>query len=200
MLRVCSILCVLLILGFSSCKEDIDTSFMESYLGPIGIGHDIDIFHSDSTMIKINIKAKQQLEFSSGDYEFPEGIEIFFYNDAGELTTTIRADRGYYITKDDVYKGEGDVKVENMESQQKLASEELYWNPTTKKIYTDKFVTIQDPQRLIKGTGMVADESFSEYEIKSVIDSKTIIPGEENELGLDKSDSPKDLQDSQILD
>jgi LPS export ABC transporter protein LptC len=72
------------------------------------------------------------------------------------------------------------VQVENFEKRQKLASEELFWNPAKKKIYTDKFVTIQDPQRLIKGTGMEADESFSEYEIYSVIDSRTIIPGEGN--------------------
>ena len=149
-------------------------------MGPTGIGYDIDLFHSDSTRIKINLKAKKQLEFSNGDNEFPDGIEIFFYDDEGELTTTIKADRGYYIRKDDIYRGEGDVQVENMEKQQKLASEELFWNPTTKKIYTDKFVTIQDPQRLIKGTGMEADESFSEYEIMSVIDSRTIIPGEKN--------------------
>lgn len=180
MLRLLSFVFILLVVSFSSCKEEVDTSFMESYLGPTGIGYDIDLVHSDSTQIKINLKAKKQLEFSSGDYEFPEGIEIFFYDDKGELTTTIRADRGYYIRKDDVYRGEGDVQVENMEKQQKLASEELFWNPTTKRIYTEKFVTIQDPQRLIKGTGMEADESFSEYEIKKVIDSRTIIPGEEN--------------------
>ncbi|MCH7397900.1 LPS export ABC transporter periplasmic protein LptC [Belliella sp. DSM 107340] len=180
MSRVWILILFLFIAGFSSCKEEVDTSFLESYLGPTGIGYDIDLFHSDSTRIKINLKAKKQLEFSNGDNEFPEGIEIFFYDDEGDLTTTIKADRGYYIRKDDIYRGEGDVQVENMEKQQKLASEELFWNPTTKKIYTDKFVTIQDPQRLIKGTGMVADESFSEYEIMSVIDSRTIIPGEKN--------------------
>ncbi|AFL83807.1 hypothetical protein Belba_1172 [Belliella baltica DSM 15883] len=180
MSRFSPFILLLLCINLLSCKEEVDTSFMESYLGPTGIAYDVDLFHSDSTRIKINLKAKKQLEFSSGDYEFPEGIEIFFYNDNEELTTTIRADRGYYIRKDGVYRGEGDVQVENLEKQQKLASEELFWNPVTKKIYTEKFVTIQDPQRLIKGTGMEADESFSEYEIKKVIDSRTVIPGEEN--------------------
>jgi len=200
MLRFMSFVFMLLVVSFSSCKEEVDTSFMESYLGPMGIGYDIDLFHSDSTRIKINLKAKKQLEFSNGDYEFPDGIEIFFYNDQGGLTTKIRADRGYYIRKDDVYRGEGDVQVENMEKQQKLASEELFWNPTIKKIYTEKFVTIQDPQRLIKGTGMEADESFSEYEIKKVIDSRTIIPGEENEIKQNKTNVQTDENQRQIPD
>ncbi|MCH7407798.1 LPS export ABC transporter periplasmic protein LptC [Belliella sp. DSM 111904] len=164
----------------TACGGEEDTSFLESYLGPTSIAYDVDLSHSDSTVIKINLKAKRQLEFSNGDNEFPDGIEIYFYSKEGELTTTIRADRGYYIRKEDIYRGEGDVQVENLEKQQKLASEELFWNPTKKKIYTEKFVTIQDPQRLIKGTGMEADESFSEYEIYSVIDSRTIIPGEGN--------------------
>lgn len=180
MSRILPFIGLLGILLLVSCKGDEDTSFLESYLGPASIAYDIDLVHSDSTVIKINLKAKKQLEFQNGDNEFPEGIEIFFYDEDGALTTTIRADRGFYIKKDDIYRGEGDVQVENFEKQQKLSSEELFWNPTRKKIYTEKFVTIQDPQRLIKGTGMEADESFSEYEIYSVIDSRTIIPGEGN--------------------
>ena len=92
------------------------------------------------------------------------------------------------------------MQVENIEKQQKLASEELFWNPTTKRIYTEKFVTIQDPQRLIKGTGMEADESFSEYEIKKVIDSRTIIPGEGNEIKQNKTDVQVDENQREIPD
>ncbi len=116
---------------------------LEIYQGPTSLAYDVELLHSDSAIIRTNLKAKKQLEFATGDFEFPEGIEILFYDKDGKLTTTMRADRGNYIKKDNIYKGEGDVRVNNLEKDQKLSSEELFWDPNAKKIYTDKFVTIE---------------------------------------------------------
>jgi len=41
-------------------------------------------------------------------------------------------------------------------------------DPGIKKIYTEKFVTVEEPTRIIKGTGMEADESFNEYKFNKV--------------------------------
>ena len=161
-----------------SCGDDTDPALLEVYQGPTSIGYDIDLVHSDSSIIRSNLKAKKQLEFGTGDIEFPEGIEISMFGKDGELTTTMRADRGYFIRKDNLYRGEGDVQVHNLEKDQKLSSEELFWDPNSKKIYTDKFVTIQEKETLINGTGMEADEGFNEYKLFKVTNSKMLLPGE----------------------
>ncbi|MDO9552747.1 MULTISPECIES: LPS export ABC transporter periplasmic protein LptC [Rhodonellum] len=161
-----------------SCGPETDTALLEVYQGPTSIGYDIDLVHSDSAIIRTNLKAKKQLEFGTGDIEFPEGIEISIFGRDGELTTTMRADRGYFIRKDNLYRGEGDVQVHNLEKNQKLSSEELFWDPNTKKIYTDKFVTIQEQETLINGTGMEADEGFNEYKLFKVTNSRMLLPGE----------------------
>lgn len=172
----------LLLIGWalflSSCKDEVDPSMFEIYTGPVSIGYDVNLYHSDSAIVRIHLTAKKQLEFETGDYEFPEGIDITFFDEEGTVTTTIRADKGYYIRKDHLYRGEGDVQVKNLEKEQSLASEELYWDPNAKKIYTEKFVTVTDKKSIIKGTGLEADEGFNEYKIYKPFDSRMIIPGE----------------------
>ncbi|WP_332912714.1 LPS export ABC transporter periplasmic protein LptC [Algoriphagus boritolerans] len=133
---------------------------------------------SDSAIVRSEITAAKQLEFLDGNIEFPEGIEIKFYTKEGQLETTMRADRGYFIQSENLYRGEGDVQIQNLLKDQKLQTEEIFWDQPRKKIYTDKFVTIQERQTLFNGTGMEADDSFSEYTLKQVRDSRTLLPGE----------------------
>lgn len=162
-----------------SCRESVDSSVFEVYDGPINSAIDIHLVQSDSAVVRSEIRAPKQFEFENGNLEFPDGIDIQFFEKDGTLSTTMRADRGYYLKKENIYKGVGDVQVENFLKNQKLQAEELFWNPNDKKIYTETFVTIQDNQTIFNGTGMEADESFTNYQLKNVIDSRTILPGEE---------------------
>lgn len=159
------------LLGFvllGSCREDIDKSQLEFYEGPSRIGYDIVLHHSDSAIVRTKLMADKQLEFQNGDNEFPEGIVIHFFEKDGSLSTTIQADKGYYERKTNIYRGEGDVRVHNIVKDQKLSSEELFWDPGKKKIYTEKFVTVEEPNRTISGTGMEADEGFNDYTFTKV--------------------------------
>jgi LPS export ABC transporter protein LptC len=147
-------------------------------MGPTSIAYDIDLYHIDSAIILTVLRANKQLEYEDGNIEFPQGIEITFFDKEGNISTTMRADKGYYERKDNIYRGEGDVRVNNLEKEQKLSSEELYWNPNSKKIYTEKFVTVQEKETLFNGTGMEADEGFNEYKLFKVTNSRTLLPGE----------------------
>jgi LPS export ABC transporter protein LptC len=134
--------------------------------------------HSDSAIVRSEIRAPKQMEFANGNIEFPEGIEIELFGIDGIKSTTMRADKGYYLKLENIYKGVGNVQVKNLQKDQRLQAEELYWNPNDKKIYTETFVTIQERQTLFNGTGMEADESFTKYKLKNVRDSRTLLPGE----------------------
>lgn len=169
---------MVILLSLASCGEEVDSSILETYKGPIGLAMDIELFHSDSTIIRTQVKAKKQMKFGTGDLEFPEGIEIFFFDKDGNTSSTMRADKGYYDKTKNIYRGEGDVQVHNLEKDQKLSSEELFWDPNAKKIYTEKFVTIQEKETIFNGTGMEADDRFVEYKLFKVTNSRTILPGE----------------------
>lgn len=177
MLRIL-IFSVLLGLVAFSCRESVDPEALKIYDGPINSAINIFLVQSDSAIVRSEITASKQLEFLNGNIEFPEGIEIQFFTKEGELETTMIADRGYFMKNENLYRGEGNVQIQNLLKDQKLQTEEIFWDQPGKKIYTDKFVTIQDKQTLFNGTGMEADDSFANYTLKEVRDSRTLLPGE----------------------
>ncbi|OYX20848.1 MAG: LPS export ABC transporter periplasmic protein LptC [Algoriphagus sp. 32-45-6] len=165
-----------LVLG--SCRPDADLDAILVYEGPINEAFNVNLVQSDSAKLRAKLKAPHQLKFANGNEEFPEGIEIEMYASDGSLETTMRADRGYFIKETNLYRGEGNVQIRNLIKDQSLKTEEIFWNQIEKKIYTEKFVTIQEKQTLFNGTGMEADDSFANYTLKQVRDSRTILPGE----------------------
>ncbi|GAB3227513.1 LPS export ABC transporter periplasmic protein LptC [Algoriphagus aestuariicola] len=172
-------LLLLIVLGsFSfSCRESVDPDALRVYDGPVNSATNIFLIHSDSAIVRTEIRAAKQLEFLNGDQEFPEGIDIKFYTKNGELETTLVADRGYFIKNENLYRGEGDVQIKNLIKDQSLKSEEIFWDKAKKKIYTEKFVTIQDKGTVFSGNGLESDDSFSNYRLKSA-KGKTELPGE----------------------
>ena len=57
-------------------------------------------------------------------------------------------------------------EVKNIEKKQQLNTEELFWTPNTKKIFTEKFVTIRlENDEILYGTGLDAAQDLSTYTI-----------------------------------
>lgn len=172
------ILLLLVCPAFFSCRESLDPEALKVYDGPVNSATNIFLVQSDSAIVRSEITAPKQLEFLNGNIEFPEGIEIKFFSKEGQLETTMVANRGYFMKNENLYRGEGNVQIQNLPKDQKLQTEEIFWDQPGQKIYTDKFVTIQERQTLFNGTGMEADDSFSNYTLKQVRDSRTLLPGE----------------------
>ncbi|MGF1638775.1 MAG: LPS export ABC transporter periplasmic protein LptC [Cyclobacteriaceae bacterium] len=137
----------------------------EPFTGPIFEIEDGETLYSDSARVKVKIIAQKQFEFENGDNEFPEGIYLEFYNDAGEVNNTLRADYCYYLKKDDLWKANGDVIIKAFETKQQLNTEELFWKPSEERMYTDKFVRVETEDQILMGDGLEAKQDFSEYEV-----------------------------------
>lgn len=136
------------------------------YSGPLREAVDVDMLFAEKDRIKVKMKAKRILEFKNGDREFPDGVYLEFYDIEGKLTSTLKANQAYYFKKEDQWRGRGNVEVKNMEKKQELFTEELFWNPLKKKIFTEKFVTIKLESEVIYGTGLDALQDLSSYTIK----------------------------------
>jgi LPS export ABC transporter protein LptC len=148
----------------SSCEVQQKKPPVE-YKGPLSETENADVTYSEKDIVKTRMKAKKSLDFQNGDKEFPEGLYIEFYDELGVLSSTLKANNAYYFKEEDKWRGRGKVEVKNIEKQQQLNSEELFWKPSTKKIFTDKFVTIRDKNDVIYGTGLDADQNLTNYTI-----------------------------------
>ena len=95
-------------------------------------------------------------------FPFVAGTTVFIFT---SNTSTLVANQAYYFKQEDKWRGRGKVEVKNMEKNQQLNTEELFWKPETKKIFTDKFVTIKTDSEILYGTGLDATENLSTYTI-----------------------------------
>ena len=133
------ILILFLVLLGACSEEQPAEEEREVFDGPIRKGTDITMTYAEETIKMVVLKAKTLLEFKAGDREFPDGIFIEFYDENEILSTTLEGNKGYYYRAENLWKVTGDVKVISFEKNQQLNSEELFWDPDRKKIYTEKF-------------------------------------------------------------
>jgi LPS export ABC transporter protein LptC len=160
-------LCIYLCTTILSCTPEEHAKPLV-YEGPLKEAEEITMYYTEKNLMKVLLKAKKINEFPNGDSEFPEGIFIEFYDDFGKITSTLRANSAYYFKGQNKWRGLGDVEVINIEKQQQLNTEELFWKPDTKKIFTDKFVTIKLEKEILYGTGFDADQDLSNYTMRNI--------------------------------
>ena len=148
----------------SSCDKP-DSGKVQIYEGPIQEAENIIMQYSEKESVTTKIIAKKVSEYQNGDHQFPEGVFIEFYAEDGSVSSTLSANTAFYYKAEHKWKGQGNVVVRNLKKEEQLNTEELYWFPNTKKIHTDKFVTIRTGKEIIYGTGLDAKQDMSEYQI-----------------------------------
>lgn len=143
-----------------------DTKEPLEYKGPLSEFEDVEMYYSENNQVKVKMTAELLYEFESGDREFPNGVYMEFFDETGNMESTLRANHAFYFKKDDLWRGRGDVEVKNLLKNEQLNTEELFWRPKEKKIFNDKFVTIKRQGDVLYGEGMEANEDMTDYLIK----------------------------------
>ena len=155
---------IILIFCVIGCSQT-DLKEPVEYTGPLREAENVESYSSENDLIKSKLTAEIVHEFPNGNREFPNGVYIEMYNEFGRLQTTLRANYAEYIKEEDRWRGQGKVEVKNIEKNEQLNTEELFWNPKTRKIYTSKFVTIRLQGDVIYGEGLDAMDDLSDYAI-----------------------------------
>jgi LPS export ABC transporter protein LptC len=150
----------------SACFPERETpKEVEVYNGPLMEVDNVQTLYSDSSVLRVKLKAPKEHELQNGDKVFPEGIYLEFFDDKGILNSTLTANSGRLIKETNLYQVTGNVVIKNLLEKEQLNTEELFWNPVDKKINTDKFVRIQTPKEILTGEGLTANQDFTRYKI-----------------------------------
>ena len=155
-------LVILLLLG---CGESQDLSEKPLYEGPIMELDSVNTLISDSAKVMLRKQAPHEEQFESGDVIWSEGLFLRYYDKDGSLSSTFKSDFAEYIKETDLYKGTGNVVVQNVTNGDELKTEELFWDPSEHQFYTERFVTITSDGELHTGEGLTANEDFTSYTI-----------------------------------
>lgn len=135
------------------------------YTGPLRKAENIELYYTEKDRVKVKMVAAELHEFKNGDREFPKGIYLEFYDEFGKMESTLRANHAFFTKKENLWRGRGKVEVKNLEKNEQLNTEELFWKQTEERIYTDKFVTIRQQGDVIYGEGLEAKQDMSDYVI-----------------------------------
>ncbi|CAN5456785.1 hypothetical protein BH23BAC1_BH23BAC1_02310 [soil metagenome] len=155
----------LAIMLMAACSTDEDIKNFREYTGPVLEVDSSLTLYSDSAKVRVKVIAAKQFEFSNGNQEFPEGIYIEFYEVDGVLSSTLKADKGFYTKESDLYTAIGNVILISLLKDEKLNTEELFWKRIEQRVYTDKFVRIETNEDILTGEGLTAKQDFSSYKI-----------------------------------
>jgi LPS export ABC transporter protein LptC len=160
-------LVVLSVLGLWGCSEIEKSDDLTEYEGPILELTDVESLYSDSSVVRLKLIARRQLEYENKDHEFPEGIYIEFYDTDGILSSTLKANYCYNYGKEERWRALGNVIVKNVVSNEQLNTEELFWEPNKEIVYTNEFVRIETDGEIVMGEGLEAAQDFSWWNIKN---------------------------------
>ncbi|WP_299248505.1 LPS export ABC transporter periplasmic protein LptC [uncultured Cytophaga sp.] len=135
------------------------------YEGAMMTANNIKTIYSDSGETKMILEAPVQLLLQNDDREFPEGVHVEFFDEKKEPKAILTSNYALFDKDKNLYRIFGKVVIDNKRDGKKMSTEELFWSPATKKIYTDKFLIIETGNEVIRGIGMDATQDFSSYKI-----------------------------------
>ena len=79
--------------------------------------------------------------------------------------TTLVSDTAYFFNKEELWKLMGNVHIQNLKGEQ-FDTELLYWDQRTQRIYSDEFIRIEQPDRIITGHGFESNQQMTVYTIR----------------------------------
>ena len=129
----------------------------------------VDLIYSDSAKVKAHMTAPVLISYDDAPKpykEFPKGIKIIFYDEFLKEKGNIVSDWAVQRDKENRMEFRKNVVVTNAEGQI-FKSEELIYDMTAKKMYSNKPVQIlMSGGDIMEGTGADSNESFYPWHIK----------------------------------
>ena len=157
-------------LALAACEKKAVVGPPQVYTGPLMETTNVRTLVSDSAKLKFQITAPLEQQFENSDIVYPKGMVVTFYSADGKKTVinTLVAKYGKFEKTKNLYTMRGEVRVTNVPAQQRLHTEEMFFDKTKQLIYTDSamFVKVETPTEYIDGYGLTANQNFSRYSIK----------------------------------
>lgn len=96
-----------------------------------------------------------------------ERVLVHFYDEAGDTSATLLADRIILFEEEDRFEAWGNVVAETPDDRH-LESEHLVWLENDREIRTPGFVRIRTPKETLEGYDLVADENLETYALRRI--------------------------------
>ena len=129
---------------------------------------------------RVEAELMERYVTDSSTYEkFPQGVELYGYNEEGLLETMILADDALHEQGDkgkyEIWSAFGNVVIQNILKRETMETDTIFWDRTKGEIYTDCYVRLYSPDGFMQGVGMGSDERARNSIIYKPFDSFGIV-------------------------
>lgn len=158
---------ILLSVACSGRKKIVSEAITERDSLPVMETKGVTTLISDSGIIRYRLQAEKWEIFDKKKppyWAFEEGIYLETFDTLFQMEANIVADTAYYFEKQKLWKLMGDVIIRNLKGE-KFNTELLYWDQNTEKVYSDRFIRIEQPDRIITGRGFESNQEMTKYAI-----------------------------------
>lgn len=122
---------------------------------------------SDSGMIRYKIVTDEWSVFSKKNppyWAFEKGLYLEKFDTLFRVDASIKADTAYYYEKKELWELKGNVHIQNQLGD-KFDTELLFWDQAKRRIYSDRFIKIEQEDKTLTGYGFESNQEMTEYEI-----------------------------------
>lgn len=158
---------ILLSVACSGRKKIVGEAITERDSLPIMETKGVSTLISDSGIIRYRLQAEDWRVFDKKKppyWAFEEGVYLETFDTLFQMEANIKADTAYYYEKQKLWKLIGNVVIRNLKGE-KFNTELLYWDQNTEKVYSDRFIRIEQPDRIITGRGFDSNQQMTKYTI-----------------------------------
>ena len=123
---------------------------------------------SDSGVTRYRINTEEWLVFDRKNppyWAFEKGVYLEKFDSIFQVEASIKADTAYFFNKEELWKLMGNVHIQNLKGEQ-FDTELLYWDQRAQRIYSDEFIRIEQPDRIITGHGFESNQQMTVYTIR----------------------------------
>lgn len=164
-------LVLLATMGLGSCKED----------GKLGVASRIDpkkmpsmstvnvsTLISDSGITQYKIVSPLWTVYDEVDtpyWSFPKGIYLQKYDRAFNVIASVAADSAKFFRMLNLWKLDGNVELKK-EPGELFLTQQLFWDQRRNRLYSDSFIHIETPDRMLEGHGFESNDRLTKYSIR----------------------------------
>ncbi len=124
--------------------------------------------YTDSGKVKNELEAGKLTQYQLEDSSYSllsNGFALTFFTAEQTFDGRLTAKNGFISGDNSLMIARDSVVFINAVGET-LHTEELTWLQDSAQVFTDKFVTIEKPDIVIYGKGLISDENFTNYQIK----------------------------------
>lgn len=161
-----------ILLIFSACENDIEkiNAMLDEINMPDESSTNIKVQYTDSGRVTLVFEAPladHYIDREEPYYEFPKGIEVLTFDKNEKPESAVRSGYAIYFEKDQLWEARDSVVARNLQTGEKLTTEQMFWNQKKEFFYSNVFTKIENEDGIFYGeNGFEAQQNLEKYKLK----------------------------------